>query len=165
MRNSKLKKGIGIIKIIRTFLQEKQIKELFLTSIKPYIDYGTLAWGGAAKTKIDRSIRKTIRLMMFKEERHIVKPLHEYLKILPVNLNNRLLQAKFMTNRMMQEHPEVIFNKYPLLYSSSIKNSDQAKLITPYFRTSARVSSLAYQGYKTWNTIPSPNKQLENTKQ
>ena len=168
MTNSRLHKGIGIIKIMRNFLQEKQLKQLFLTLIKPYIDYGTLAWGGTAKThltKIDRSIRKTIRLMMFKEERHIVKPLHEYLKILPVNLNNRLLQAKFMTNRMMQEHPEVIFNKYPLLYSSSIKNSDQAKLITPYFRTSAGVSSLAYQGYKTWNTIPSPNKQLENTKQ
>ena len=74
-----------------------------MTSIKPYIVYGTLAWGGAAKThltKIDRSIRKTIRLM-FKEERHIVKPLYEYLKILPINLNNRLLQAIFMTNRIM----------------------------------------------------------------
>ena len=79
--------------------------------MKPYIDYGTLAWGGAARThltKIDRSIRKTIRLMMFKEKRHTAKPLYEYLKILPVSLNNKLLQAKFMKKSFLQEHPEVI---------------------------------------------------------
>ena len=36
-----------------------KIKQLFLTSTKSYIDYGTLTWGGAANThltKIDRSI-------------------------------------------------------------------------------------------------------------
>ena len=45
----------------------------------------------------------------------------------------------------------VICDKYPLVqysYSSTINNSDQAKLITPYFRTTiAAVSSLAYHGY------------------
>ena len=135
--------------------------------MKPYIDYGTLAWGGAARThltKIDRSIRKTIRLMMFKEKRHTAKPLYEYLKILPVSLNNKLLQAKFMKNCILQEHPEVICDKYPVVLSSSINNSDQTKLVTPYFRTTAGVSSLAYQGCKTWNAIPSPIKQLANTK-
>ena len=65
MTNFNLQEGIGIIKIMRNFLQVKQFKQLFFTLMKPYIDYGTLAWGGAAKThltKIDRSIQKTIRL-------------------------------------------------------------------------------------------------------
>ena len=75
-------------------------------------------------TKIDRSIRKTIRLMMFKEKRHAAKPLYEYLKILPVSSNNKLLQANFMKKHILQEHPEVICDKYPLVYSSSINNSD-----------------------------------------
>ena len=85
--------------------------------------------------------------MMFKEKRHIVKPLYEHLKIVPVSSNNKLLQAKFMKNLILQEHPEVVCDKYPLVYSSSINNSDQTKLITPYFRTTAGVSSLACQGY------------------
>ena len=34
--------------------------------------------------------------MKFKEKKHTAKPLYEYLKILPVSLNNKLLQAKFM---------------------------------------------------------------------
>ena len=99
--------------------------------------------------------------MMFKEKIHTVKPLYEYLKIIPVSLNNKILQARFMKKRTLQE---VICDKYPLVYSSSINNSDQTKLITPYFRTTAGVSSPAYQGYKTWNAITSPVKQLANTK-
>ena len=55
---------------------------------------------------------------MFREKRHTAKPLYEYLKILPVSLNNELLQAKFMKKRILQEHPEVICDKYPLIYSS-----------------------------------------------
>ena len=93
-----------------------------------------------------------------------MKPLYEYLKILPVSLNNKLLQAKFMIKHILQEHPEVICDKYPLVDSSSINNSDQTELVTPYFRTTTRVSSLAYKGCKTWNAIPSPIKQLANTK-
>ena len=115
-------------------------------------------------TKIDRSIRKTITLMMCKEKRHTAKPLCEYLKILPVSSNNKLLQAKFMKKRILQKHSEVICDKYPPVYSSSSINFDQTKLVTPYFRTTAGVSSLTYQGYKTWNAIPSPIKQLANTK-
>ena len=102
---------------MRSFLREKQLKELLSTLIKPYIDYETLAWGGAAKNhliKIDRSVRKTIRLMMFKEKRHTAKSLGEYLKMLPVSLDNKLLQAKFMKKRILKEHREIIRDKYPL---------------------------------------------------
>ena len=81
--------------------------------------------------------------MMFKEKRHTAKPAYEYLKILPVSLNNKLLKAKFMKKRILQEHPEVICDKYLLVYSSSVNNSDQKKLVTTYFRTFAGVSSLA----------------------
>ena len=38
MTNFKLKKGIGIIKIMRNFLQEKQLQQLFFTLMKLYIE-------------------------------------------------------------------------------------------------------------------------------
>ena len=34
------------------FLQEKQLKYLYSSFIKPYTEYGNLAWGGAAKTNL-----------------------------------------------------------------------------------------------------------------
>ena len=52
MTCSKLQKGIEIIKIMQNFLQKKQLKQLFLNLIKPYINYGTLAWGGATRTHL-----------------------------------------------------------------------------------------------------------------
>ena len=51
-----------------------------------------------------------------------------------------------MKKCILQQHLEVICDKYPLLYNSLINNSDQTKLIVPYFRTTVVTSSLPYQG-------------------
>ena len=47
--DSKLHKGIDIIRAMQHFLQEKQLKQLFSAFISPYLDYGALAWGGEPK--------------------------------------------------------------------------------------------------------------------
>ena len=149
------------------FLQEKQLKLLFSGFISPYLEYGALAWGGAAKThinKLERSLRKTIRLMMFKDKKHISKPLYKYLKILPPELNIKLLQVKFRKKLMLKEHLKIICDKYPLNYNSSINNSDQTKLLVPYFRTNLDTCSLAFKSYKVWNDIPKHIKELSSIK-
>ena len=51
--------------------------------------------------------------MMFKEKRHTAKLLYEYLKILPVSINNKLLKAKFMKKHILEEHLEVIVINIP----------------------------------------------------
>ena len=51
------------------FSQEKQLKDLYNAFIKPFTEYGVLAWGGAPKThliKIERSLNKAVRIMLFK---------------------------------------------------------------------------------------------------
>ena len=43
------------------------MKNLFNSFLKPYTEYGKLAWGGVPKTKIElinRSIKRSIRAMM-----------------------------------------------------------------------------------------------------
>ena len=52
-----------------------------------------------------------------------VQPLYEYLNILPLNLNRKLLCAKFMYNLVYKKHPIVIENKFLLHYNKSINNS------------------------------------------
>ena len=86
---------------------------------------------------------------MFKSKRHTAKTMYEYLKILPVSLNNKLLQEKFVKKHILQEHPEIICDKYPLVNSSSINNSDQTKLVTPYFRI-----LMAVQIIRNWEWKP-----------
>ena len=167
MTINKISKGIGILRTMSHFLQEKQLKDLYYSFIKSYTEYDNLAWGGAAKAnlaKIDRSLRNAIRIMMFQGKRKSVQPLYEYLNILPLNINRKLLCAKFMQKLESKKHPIVIENKLPLHYNKSIDNSAHKKLIVPYFRTSLRVSSLMYQGFKIWNEIPLHFKIIESTK-
>ena len=99
MAINKISKGIAILRTMRHFLQEKQLKYRYSSLIKLYTEYGNLTWVGAAKTKlakIDRSLRKAIRIIMFKGKRESVQILYEFLKILPLNLNRKFLCAKFM---------------------------------------------------------------------
>ena len=102
--------------------------------------------------------------MMSKDKKHIAKPLYKHLKILPLELNIKLLQAKFMKKLILKEHPKIICDKYPLNYNSSINNSDQTKLIVPYFRTNLGTCSLAFEGYKVWKEIPKHIKELSYIK-
>ena len=83
--NNKLHKGIGILTKLRKYVQEETMKNLFNSFLKPYIEYGNLAWGGAPKT--------TMRDM---DKFDSVKPFYEYLQILPFKDNMKLLQGKFM---------------------------------------------------------------------
>ena len=86
--------------------------------------------------------------MMFNDKKNIAKALYKYFKILSLELNTKLLQARFMKKLILKEHPKIIWDKYPLNYNSSVNNFDQTKLIVPYFSTNLGTCSLAFKGYK-----------------
>ena len=74
-------KGIGILRTMDHFLQEKQLQNLYSSFIKSYTKNGNIAWGGTTKTniaKINRSLRKAIRIKIFKGKRETVQPLSQY---------------------------------------------------------------------------------------
>ena len=107
--NNKINKGIGILKIMRHYLHDKQLINPYSSFIKPYIEYGTLAWGGACKanlTKIDRSLNKSVRTMLFKNRREPSKLLYKYLNILPLEYNIKLLRGKFMHKLLSKQQPD-----------------------------------------------------------
>ena len=56
--------------------------------------------------------------MILKDKKHIAKPLYKYLKVLPLELNIKLLQVKFMKKLILNEQPKIICDKYPLNYNS-----------------------------------------------
>ena len=75
------------------------MKSLFNSFLKPYIEYGNVAWGGPLETKIElvsTSIKRSIRTMMGIDKFDSVKPFYVYFKILPFKDNLKLLQGRFM---------------------------------------------------------------------
>ena len=92
------------------------MKNLFNSFLKPYIEYGSLAWGGAPKAKIElinRTIKRSIRTMMNMDKFDSVKPFYEYLNILPFKDNMKLLQGKFMWKLVNAVCPNSISEKFP----------------------------------------------------
>ena len=96
---NKINKGIGILKKMRPFLQEDTLVSLSNAFIKPYVDYGSLAWGSTANThllKLKRTLNKTVRIMAFRSKYESAKPLYISYKILPLEANIKLNQGKFI---------------------------------------------------------------------
>ena len=53
---------------MRPFLQEDTLVSLLYAFLIPYIDYGSLTWGGTANThllKLKRSLNKAMRTIAF----------------------------------------------------------------------------------------------------
>ena len=48
--NCKLNRGIGVLRKIRKFVQEKPLENILNAFLKPYLEYDTLLWSGAPKT-------------------------------------------------------------------------------------------------------------------
>ena len=77
--NNKLHKTIGILTKLCKYVQEETMKNLLNSFLKPYTEYGNLAWGGVPKTKIElinRSIKRSIRAMMDMDKFDSVKPFY-----------------------------------------------------------------------------------------
>ena len=54
---------------MRHFLQE--LFSLFNAFVKPYVDYGSLTWGGITNThllKLKRTLNKAMRIMAFRSK-------------------------------------------------------------------------------------------------
>ena len=102
---------------LRQYLQEKQLKNLHSSFIKPYTEYNTLARSSAPKTyltKIDISIRKSTRTIIFKEKHDSLKPYYKYLNKNPFEYQIKTLQRKFMWKLLNDEQPKIIRGKSPL---------------------------------------------------
>ena len=68
--------------------------------LKPYIEYGTLAWGGAPYKyldKIGKCIKRSMHTMLFKNRYDNIKPFFKHLNILPLTKNIKpFRKGKFM---------------------------------------------------------------------
>ena len=133
--NSKLNRGIGILRKLRSYLQQDSLRTIYNSFLKPYIEYGTLAWGGAPNKyldKIDKCIKRSMCTMLFKNRFDNVKPFYKHLNILPLTKNIKLLQGKFMWKLLAKKHPDSITEQFPLHFKEAINNTNEEKLITPY---------------------------------
>ena len=83
----KISEGIGILKKMRKFLQEKQLKNVYNVFIKPSTEYNILVQGGVTKTQRCK-----------------------YLKIVLFDINLKLQQGDFMKQFSFDLQQKVLQN-------------------------------------------------------
>ena len=143
---------------------EKFLTNIFNAFLKPYLEYGTLVWSGALETnldKINKTLNRSIRTILFKQKHDTVKPFYKYLGILPLKQNIKLQQGKFMWKLSSHNLPNCLLNKFSLIHNQAINDANQQKLIIPYYRTPTGKRSVLYQDYKLWNSEISVNAKLK----
>ena len=119
-------------------LQEDTLVSLFDAFVKPYIDYGSLIWEGATNThllKLMRSLNKAMRIMAFRSNYELAKPLHIYYKILPLEANIKLIKRKFIRELTQNQHRDCVQAIYYTNSSTTINNAGNSRFILPSFRT------------------------------
>ena len=115
-------------------MQEKTLENIFNAFLKPYLEYGTLLWNGAPKTylgKINKTLNRSIKLILFKQKYDIVKLFYKYLGTLPLKQNIRFQQGKFMWKLNSQNPSNCLLIKFSLIHNQAINNANQQILIIP----------------------------------
>jgi len=115
--NNKLAKTVGIINKLRYYVDFHRLKQLYYTSIYPYLNYGLASWGAAYKTRLNKICTKQnkcmrIRSMFFAHGREHVNPYYNLLRILKFE-NIYRLKASLFTYKFKNDksnNPAVLLN-------------------------------------------------------
>ena len=145
----KLSKGTGLLAKIRHFVPSVVLRSLYFSFTNPYIDYNLLNWGMAPTTNlnlVDKKIKKTIRIISFKDRDAPCTPLYKELKILPLNKSIELRQAKYMWK---------LYNGFlPQSLRSNFTPNQRTQFSTSTSRLGSLNQYILFAGPKIWNEIP-----------
>ena len=86
---SKISRTIGIIARLRHFIPLSTLLTIYRSLVAPYLTYGIIAWGQAAKSNLRKILilqKRALRLMHFFSNRDHILPLFISSNILPINL-------------------------------------------------------------------------------
>ena len=146
----KLAKGTGLLAKIRHYVPNDTLKSLYFSFVNPYIDYNLLNWGMASDTQlqsISSKMKKSVRIMSFKDKYHHSTPLFKELEILPLAQFIKFKYCKFMWKLMNQTLPPSL--------ASNFNVNDRNQLFNSISRLESLHNFVRFAGPRLWNNLPS----------
>ena len=146
----KLAKGTGLLAKIRHYVPPDTLKSLYFSFVNPYIDYNLLNWGMASKThlqSIDTKMKKSVRILSFKDRFCHSAPLFKELEILPLEQFIEFKYCRFMWKMVNQILPPTLISNFNVNDRQHLNNSI------------SRLESLSrftrFAGPVLWKALPS----------
>ena len=117
---SKISRNIGIIARLRHFIPLSTLLTIYRSLVAPFLSYGIIAWGQAAKSNLRKILilqKRALRLMYFFPNRDHILPLFISSNTLPINL-------LYFENVLIFMH-DVAHDSVPLNLKNLFRSSNQ----------------------------------------
>ena len=153
--NIKLRKGIGILSILKEFVTQSTLKSLYFSFIHPYLEYNLLNWSSAYPSNLKClkvSTNKAVRTILSKNNREHALPLFKKLDILPLDDLIKLKRSSFMWKLSKNLFPHSIDSWFSTNNSAIITRLNISKYSIPNPRTEYAKRHNIYSSIKLWNT-------------
>ena len=156
----KISRDVGIISRLRHFVPQKTLFSIYNSLILPYLSYGLVAWGQAAKSHLQKFIvlqKRAVRLINFAPSRSHAAPFFIQSNIMPITM----LYFKLCSTVMLNVYNNLAPHKITHLFTPSQEkhtyntcSSSSGNYYINYSRLNQHKNSFSIMGAKSWNSIP-----------
>ena len=136
------------------------VSSLYRALILPYLSYGIVAWGRAAKSYTDKLLilqKRALRLMNFADRQEHAIPLFLKSNFLPIQMMYFQKTANLMYDVSYRSAPPLIqqlFTKTRDVHNYNTRSSSKGNLYAKPSRLEIQKCSLSRSGPRIWNCLP-----------
>ena len=156
----KICRNIGILSKLRHFVPPKTLYGIYNSLIFPYLSYGLVAWGQAAKTHLEKLLRlqkRAVRLINFAPFRSHAVPYFLHSNIMLITMLYFKLSSVLMFDVYNNTAPRNISHLLiptQQIHSYSTRSSSSGNYYISHSRLNQKNDSFSIMGAKIWNSIP-----------
>ena len=156
----KISRNIGILSKLRHFVPPKTLFGIYNSLIFPYLSYGLVAWGQAAKTHLEKLLtlqKRAVRLINFAPFRSHAVPYFLHSNIMPITMLYFKLRSMLMFDVYNNTAPHNISHLFiptQQIHSYSTRSSSSGNYYISHSRLNQKNDSFSIMGAKIWNSLP-----------
>ena len=147
-----------LINSIKHIVTTNELRMLYFTLIYPYLYYGIVLWGTAARSNINKLVtqqKKAVRIIAGANYNAHTQPLFQNLQLLGIDDIYKLQLGKFMYQITKESVPAPLCSMFVL--NTSIHDHNTRQRNNPHIKSRASAfanKSITHAGSKLWNEIP-----------
>ena len=157
---SNLSKRIGIISRLRHFVPVSTLICIYNSLMLPYLTYGVIVWGHAAKCHIERILKLQKRALRLIYSAHYLShaiPYFHQANILPINLlylKSVSLLMYDVSNKVVSPNILLLFTPVNQVHQHNTRSFTRKNFHVEYSGLAVQKKSFSSIGAKIWNSIP-----------
>ena len=166
---SKISKSIGFISRKRHFVPLSTLHDIYRSLIQPYLMYGIVAWGNAAKfhrTKLLTLQKRALRLMYFSDYKSHAIPFFISSRLLPVDMlyfKSVTLMMHDVSNNLTPPNTFNLFAHQADIHPYETRSSQRGDYFFKRSRIDIQKRSFSRIGVKIWNSLSCEVRQMSKS--